>query len=148
MNKFFRFITTCALGLLIISVTGCTSAVKLSDTGKYACSYTEGGYVRSFNFIPEETAEQDCGYLKDNDFLGKDSYKHCLDEFAQKEKIYKSGKCQKILSRVYNNLEGCTCNVYFLEDGTSHGKSCEGKYGDDKCNTDKAIKKLEWMLAK
>ena len=146
MNKIIKL--SIISGLLFVLLTGCACNTKAVDTGKYACNYNHDGYIMSFDFIPGQTAEQDCKLFKDDDFFGKDKYKECLGEFAQKEKIYKSGECQKILTKVYNNLEGCTCNVYLLEDGTSHGMSCEGKYNDKKCNTDKAMKKLEWMLAK
>lgn len=117
---------------------------------KYGCRYQENDVYYGFEYTPGETVTQYCKTWCDSDFWKKQGKcDECTkQDFPRMQKAYKSGACKKIMPpKVYNNVEGCTCKAYFLQDGTDYGHSCEGN-GKTSCNLDKAMKKLEWMLTK
>ena len=133
--------------LLVIGIfTLICGANSVNAAGiSYSCLYEEDNTYYSFDYTPGETAEQECKFYKEHEFF-KDEYPKCIKDHARKVKAYKAGACKKILPpKVYNNVEGCTCKVQYIEGNKEpYSKECSG---EGKCNANKAMKKLEWMLA-
>ena len=113
----------------------------------YQCTYRENNTYYSFSYKPTDTVNTYCKNYQGSDFWKKEYDKCIKEDFPRAQRAYKSGACKKLLPpKVYNNVEGCTCEVRYLEGSKSpNEKSCYSK-GNSTCNASKAMKKLEWML--
>ena len=132
--------------LSLLSVVFLLSSAVYS--AEYQCLYQENNAFYSFSYKPGDTVDTFCKMYKGSDFW-KNEYDKCVKEsYPRALRAYKAGACKKELPpKVYNNVEGCTCEVTYLEGSkTPYGKSCYSK-GSSSCNTNKAMKKLDWMLA-
>lgn len=133
--------------LLLLSVF--TLSVSVVYATNYHCTYQENNTYYSFGYKSGDTVDTYCKHYKGSDFWKKEYDKCIKEDFPRAQRAFKAGACKKELPpKVYNNVEGCTCEVSYLEGSDSpYSRSCYSK-GSSNCNTNKAMKKLEWMLAK
>lgn len=115
----------------------------------YFCNYYANGTYYSSNFSPDKTVEQYCKTWCDSDFwIENGKCAECTNQdYPRLNNAYNAGSCKKIMPpKVFDDVEGCKCQVYMLEDGKRYSTVCSGSSSNGSCNTSKAMKKLDWML--